>query len=47
MKLDDSNFWTLRIVAVVVLVLAAKCSFGEFPIPVGLYASLSVLLLSM
>ena len=38
MKLNDSNILTSRIVAVVVLISAAKVIFGEFPIPVGLYA---------
>jgi len=38
MKLNDSNILTIRIVAVVVLISAAKCIFGEFPIPVGLYS---------
>jgi len=38
MELNDSNILMLRIVALVVLICAAKCIFGKFPIPVGLYA---------
>ena len=37
MTLSDSKSLTFRIAAVVVLILAAKCNCGEFPIPVGLY----------
>ena len=38
MILNNSNVLTSRIVVVVVLISAAKCIFGEFLIPVGLYA---------
>ena len=42
MKLSNSNSFKFRIAAVVVLISAAKCNFGEFPIPVGLYTGQTV-----